>query len=188
MPETPEQLHERVKDDLRTPPVEEWEAWPFEGVPPPQPLRPPLDAEPPLYGEGGVDCWRCNAPDDDYIWTSERWRIRVLRPTGMPLVAMLEPREHYALLSDLPEELAAELGRQLARLDDAIRGLGEIGNVLVCRFGDGSEHLHWWLIARPARFQQLRTSLVMLWDDLLPPVPEEIWRADVDALRAALQT
>jgi diadenosine tetraphosphate (Ap4A) HIT family hydrolase len=186
VPETPEQLYERVKDDLRPPSVEEWEAWPFEGVPPRRPLRPPLDAEPPLHGEGGIDCWRCNASDDDYIWTSERWRIRVVGPTGMPMIGMLEPREHYALLGDLPEELSADLGPQLTRLDRAIRSLGEIGNVLVCRFGDGSEHLHWWLIARPARFEQLRTNLVMLWDDVLPPFPDEIWQADVDAIRAAL--
>jgi hypothetical protein len=51
---------------------------------------------------------------------------------------------------------------------------------------DGSEHLHWWLVARPARFEQLRTNLVLVWDDVLPPVPQEIWHADVDRLRAAL--
>jgi len=58
------------------------------------------------------------------------------------MVAMLETREHHALLGDLPDDMAAELGGQLARVERAVRGLGEIGNVHVCRYGDGSEYLH----------------------------------------------
>jgi diadenosine tetraphosphate (Ap4A) HIT family hydrolase len=186
MPETPEELYERAKDALRIPPVEEWEAWPFEGTPRPRVLRPPLEREPPLYGEGGVDCWRCNAPDDDYVWVGERWRVRVLEPTGLPIVAMLEPREHVATVGNLPEELAAELGLQLARVERAVYAVGEIGNVHVCRFGDGSEHLHWWFIARPARFEQIRTNLITVWDDVLPILPEDIWRANRDAFVRSL--
>lgn len=186
VPETPEDFYARAKEGLRVPPLDEWGVWPFEGDVRPADLRPPLSAEPPLRGEGGVECQLCNAPDEDYVWTGERWRIRMLGPTGLPIVALLEPREHFAVLGDLPPDLAAELGPQLARLDRAIRSLGEIGNVFIGRYGDGSEHLHWWLHARPARFEQLRTNLVLLWDDVLPPVPEEIWQADVEALRTAL--
>ena len=186
MPETPEELYARAAGALSVPPVETWESWPFEGEIRPRALRPPLTAEPPLVGEGGVDCWRCEAGDEDYIWVGDDWRIRVLGPTGMPIVAMLETRGHFASIGDLPAELLAELGPQLARVDRAIRGLGEVGNVFIGRYGDGSEHLHWWFQARPARFEQLRTSLVLVWDDVLPPVPEEIWREDVEALRRAL--
>jgi diadenosine tetraphosphate (Ap4A) HIT family hydrolase len=186
VPETPEELYARAARALRTPPVETWEAWPFDGELRPRELGPPLDREPALVGAGGADCGRCGAPDEEYVWTSDRWRVRALGPSGLPVVAMLETRAHYATLPDLPAELAAELGPQLARVERAVRSLGEIGNVHVCRYGDGSEHLHWWLMARPARFAQLRTSLVTIWDDVLPPVPEEIWRADVEKLRAAL--
>jgi hypothetical protein len=105
----------------------------------------------------------------------------------MPVVALLEPREHHATVAELPRQLAAELGPQLARIDRAIRSLDNVGNVHVCRYGDGSEHLHWWFFARPPRFEQLRMSLIAIWDDVLPPVPEEVWRADVEALRAALR-
>jgi hypothetical protein len=31
VPETPEELYERVKDSLRMPPVEEWDTFPFDG-------------------------------------------------------------------------------------------------------------------------------------------------------------
>ena len=187
MPETPEQLFERVKDSLRMPPVEEWETFPFDGEMRPRALLPPVEKEQPRFGEGGVDCRRCEAPDDDYIWTSERWRLLPLGPTGLPVVLMLEPRRHFAEPGDLPEELAAELGVLLGRIERAIRSIGEIGRVHVCRWGDGGEHLHWWFIARPARIPQLIGSFAAIWDDILPPLPQEIWRANLDAVVSALR-
>ncbi len=126
-------------------------------------------------------------PDDDYIWTTERWRLCSLtEPSGLPVVVLLEPREHVADPGDLPEELAAELGVLQARIERAIRSIGEIGRVHVCRWGDGSEHLHWWFMARPARIPQLVGSFAAIWDDILPPLPEDVWRANLDAVVAAL--
>ena len=61
----------------------------------------------------------------------------------------------------------------IARVERAVRSVGEIGRVHVCRWGDGSEHLHWWFLARPARLPQLKTNLVAIWDDVLPPLPED---------------
>jgi hypothetical protein len=40
---------------------------------------------------------------------------------------------------------------------------------------------------RPARPPQLIGSFAAIWDDILPPAPEEIWRANVDAVVAALE-
>jgi diadenosine tetraphosphate (Ap4A) HIT family hydrolase len=153
----------------------------------PRALRPPVEREEPRFGEGGVDCRRCQAPDDEYVWTTDRWRLLPLGPTGLPVVLMLEPREHFSEPGDLPEELAAELGILLGRIERAIRSIGEIGRVHVCRWGDGGEHLHWWFMARPTRTPQLIGSFAAIWDDILPPVPEEIWRANVDAVVAALE-
>ena len=188
MPETPEELWRRVHQDLRVPPVEEWDTWPFEGRPDVRPLEPPVERERPRFGEGGVDCRRCAAPDEDYLWANERWRLFALeQPSGLPVVVLLEPREHFAEPGDLPDELASELGLMLVRVERAIRSLGELGRVHVCRWGDGGEHLHWWFMARPARLPQLIGSFAAIWDDILPPTPEEIWRADLAALRAALE-
>src|SRR4051812_15211 len=97
MAETPEQLHARVRDALRMPPVEEWESWPFDGELRPRPLQPPEERERPRAGEGGEGCRACAAGDDAYLWTDERWRLLSLaEPTGMPVIVLLEPREHYA--------------------------------------------------------------------------------------------
>jgi diadenosine tetraphosphate (Ap4A) HIT family hydrolase len=187
MPETPEELYKRVTDDLRMPPVEEWETFPFDGELRPRALQPPVDAEEPRRGEGGVDCMRCEAPDDAYIWTNARWRLFGIGPTGLPVVVILEPREHLLDLGEIPENVLAELGVMLGRVERAVRSVGEIGRVHVCKWGDGSEHLHWWFMARPARIPQLIGSFAAIWDDILPPVPEEIWRANLDAVVAALR-
>jgi diadenosine tetraphosphate (Ap4A) HIT family hydrolase len=188
VPETPEQLYERAAQALRMPPVEDWETFPFDGEMRPRALLPPVERERPRYGEAGVDCRRCAATDDEYLWTDERWRLTSLpEPTGLPVIVLLEPREHFAELGDLQDELAADLGVVLARVERAVRAVGEIGRVHVCKWGDGSEHLHWWFMARPVRIPQLIGSFAAIWDDILPPLPEEVWRANLDAVRAALE-
>jgi diadenosine tetraphosphate (Ap4A) HIT family hydrolase len=186
MPESPEELYARAADALRMPPVEEWDSFPFDGEMTPRALRPPFEQEEPRHGEGGVNCRRCAASDDEYIWTEGRWRLYALEPNGLPVVVLLEPREHFDAPGDLPDEIAAELGIMLGRIERAIRSIDGIGRVHVCRWGDGSEHLHWWFMARPARFPQLIGNFAAIWDDILPPVPEDVWRSNLDALVAAL--
>jgi diadenosine tetraphosphate (Ap4A) HIT family hydrolase len=188
MPETPEELYARAADDLRMPPVEEWVTVPFDGEMRPRALLPPVEREEPRHGEGGVDCRRCAATDDEYVWTNERWRLTsVKEPTAMPVVVLLEPREHYREPGDLPDELAADLGVMLARIERAIRSVGEIGRVHICRWGDRGEHLHWWFMARPSRIPQLIGIFAAVWNDILPPLPEEIRQANLDSVKAALE-
>jgi diadenosine tetraphosphate (Ap4A) HIT family hydrolase len=187
MAETPEQLYERVAGCLRMPLVEEWETFPFNGELQPRTLEPPVPSEEPRNGEGGIDCQSCAKADVDFLWTNERWRLWAPpRPSGLPVVVLLETRAHYAEPGDLPDELAAELGVMLARIERAVRSVGEIGRVHVCRWGDGSEHLHWWFMARPARLPQLRGSFAAIWDDILPPTPEGVWRANLECVAREL--
>jgi len=35
--------------------------------------------------------------------------------------------------------------------------------------------------------RQLSDSFAAIWDDILPPVPEEIWRENAEAVAAALR-
>ena len=187
MGETPEQLWERAHGALRTPPVEEWPQWPFVGPVTPKALEPPSE-ERVRHGMGGVDCWRCERTDDTYFWSDAHWRLSALdEPNGLPVVVVLETRAHYDFPA-LPDVLAAELGPTLLRVDRAVRSVGHIGNVHVCRWGDGSEHFHVWFLARPERMPQLSTSFAAIWEDVLPPLPDEIWRANLDAVAAAMRT
>src|SRR4051794_14483746 len=151
MPETPDQLYDRAAGALRTPPLHEWESWPFEGDVRPKTLDRP-SPEPVLAGAGGVECGACTKPDSDYIWAGERWRLLALEPSGLPLILILEPRAHHAGPADLPEDLAAEQGVLLGRVERAVLSVGQIGKVHIGRWGEGAEHLHWWFIARPLGF------------------------------------
>jgi diadenosine tetraphosphate (Ap4A) HIT family hydrolase len=185
VPETPEQLWQRSRGALRTPRVEEWETWPFEGSPPPRELAKPVERDKPRMGEGGVDCWSC-ANQDTGLWADEHWLVRSTRePTGLPVVVFLETRAHMDF-PDLDDELAAELGPMLLRVQRAVQAVPGVGNVHVCRWGDGAEHCHVWFMARPARMPQLIGSFAAVWDDILPPVPEEIWRENLEIVRREL--
>jgi diadenosine tetraphosphate (Ap4A) HIT family hydrolase len=169
------------------PPLAEWETFPFDGDLRVRPLQPPESVERPRRGEGGVDCPRCARADDYYLWTNEHWRVAPLpEPSGLPVVVLLEAREHVDI-DGLAPERAAELGPLLLRIEAAVRSVGEIGRVHVCRWGDGSEHLHWWFMARPARIPQLIGSFAAIWDDILPPTPEDVWRENMAAVARALE-
>jgi hypothetical protein len=149
-------------------------------------LEDPVSVEPPRHGENPAECRACSAPDEAYIWVSERWRVRSLdRPTGLPMVLILESRSHLDL-GDLPNMLAAELGVMTVRLERAIRSLDGVARVHVNRWGDGSAHLHVWFLARPYGRLQLRGTFLSLWDEILPPIPDTSWRENLALVAAWL--
>ncbi|MFY1674354.1 hypothetical protein ACN27G_31125 [Plantactinospora sp. WMMB334] len=163
-----------------------WPSFPFEGEFRVKQLDEPVAVEPPRKGEGSSECHSCNAPDDAYIWVSERWRVRAMdRPTGLPMVLILESRSHLDL-GDLPNLLAAELGVMTVRLERAVRSLDGVARVHVNRWGDGAAHLHLWFLARPYGRLQLRGTFLSLWDDILPPIPEAQWRENLAMVAAWL--
>jgi hypothetical protein len=43
-------------------------------------------------------------------------------------------------------------------------------------------------MARPPGIPQLIGSFAAVWDNVLPPTPEDIWRANFDAVVAALDS
>ncbi|MEV6303751.1 hypothetical protein AB0M02_30395 [Actinoplanes sp. NPDC051861] len=163
-----------------------WPSFPFEGDMRVKKLAQPVEVEPPRSGEDASDCVACGTPDDAYIWVSERWRVRAMdRPTGLPMVLILECRSHLDL-GDLPNLLAAELGVMTVRLERAIRSLDGVARVHVNRWGDGSAHLHMWFLARPYGRLQLRGTFLSLWDDILPVIPETQWRENLALVAAWL--
>ena len=54
------------------------------------------------------------------------------------------------------------------------------------RWGDGQEHLHWWVMGRPTGAEQLRGSFLASWDEVLPARPRRESRADLDAVMVRL--
>ncbi len=163
-----------------------WPSFPFEGDMRVKRLAAPVDVEPPRSGEDAGECVACKTPDDAYIWVSERWRVRAMdRPSGLPMVLILECRSHLDL-GDLPNLLAAELGVMTVRMERAIRSLDGVARVHVNRWGDGSAHLHMWFLARPYGRLQLRGTFLSLWDDILPVISELQWRENLAMVAAWL--
>src|SRR6266511_2015489 len=163
-----------------------WPTFPFEGDIRIKKLDEPVAVEPPRHGENPSECRACSSPDEAYIWVSERWRVRSLdRPTGLPMVLILESRSHLDL-GDLPNLLAAELGVMTVRLERAVRSLDGVARVHVNRWGAGSAHLHLWFLARPYGRLQLRGTFLSLWDEILPTIPESQWRENLALVAAWL--
>jgi diadenosine tetraphosphate (Ap4A) HIT family hydrolase len=186
VPETPEQFWERTHDALHAPPVDEWDSWPFDGELRVRELEPPVEVERPRNGAGGVDCGRCAQADAENLWSNEHWTVRSFdKPSGLPVVVLLETREHVDF-TELGDDRAAELGPLLLKVQRAVLAVPGVGNVHVGRWGEGSEHCHIWFLARPARMEQLRSSFAAIWDDVLPPVPEDVWRASLEIVEREL--
>ena len=186
MPETPEEFWERTRGALHVPPVDEWDSWPFDGELRVRELEPPVETERPREGAGGVDCSTCRRAGEGALWANARWTLRAFaKPSGLPIVLLLEPRVHVDF-PDLDEEHAGELGPLLLKIQRAIMAVPGIGNVHIGRWGEGGEHCHIWFMARPARMEQFRSSFAAIWDDVLPPVPEDVWRASLEIVAREL--
>jgi hypothetical protein len=198
MPESPESLYARivaqVGEDGRLPmsSVVDWDVFPWEvvdGALQPKVLAPPIAVEVPREGDpGGKPCGVCGRKSTNaLIWENDRWIVKHLPRGGMPLVLMLEPREHLDY-TDLDDEMAAECGRLSVWLSRIMTNLPYVGRVHVMRIGDGGAHLHLWHLARPERFPGILGSLAQEWDEMLPPPPEDVWRADLKAVADRLAT
>ena len=197
MPESPEDLYARIVSQVgkhgRLPmsSAAEWEIFPWEvvdGALVPKVVGPPLSAEAPRKGDpGGDPCGTCAGQGESPIWENDRWTVKPLPRAGMPLILMLETREHLDY-PDLDDDLAAEYGRLSVWLCRIIGNLPYVGRVHVCRWGDGGSHLHVWFIARPERMPGILGSMAVEWDEMLPPPPAEIWRADLKAVADRLAT
>ena len=175
-----------VVPDTSLPTFVDWSSFPFEGQLRVKKLDDPVAVEPPRMGEDKTECAKCRTPDSEYIWVNENWRVRSMdRPSGLPMVLILESRSHLDL-GDLPNMLAAELGVMTVRLERAIRSLDGVARVHVNRWGDAAAHLHLWFMARPYGRLQLRGTFLTLWDEILPAVPEAQWLENLALIAAWL--
>lgn len=198
MPESAEEVYARVvaavgaDGRLPVPDTTGWSSFPWEvvdGQLVPKVLAAP-QAEPARFGdEGATDkpCPTCAGVDlGRVVWEDERWVLTHQgAPSGLPLVLMLETREHLDY-GELDDGLASELGRISNRLVRIIEHLPHIGRVHVNRWGDGGAHFHQWFFARTERVTGVLGSYAVDWDDILPAVPEEVWRADLHTVASKL--
>lgn len=161
-------------------------SFPLEGIFTVKALEDAQAIELPRTGEDIADCAACQSSDASYIWANERWRVRATeRPTGLPMVLLLEPRSHLDF-GDLPNLLAAELGVMSVRVERAIRSLDEVGRVHVFRWGDEAAHLQLWFMGRSRGRRQLQGRFLPMWDDILRPGSEPQWKENLAMIAAWL--
>jgi diadenosine tetraphosphate (Ap4A) HIT family hydrolase len=189
MSDLPSEYHRRLPYGQRVSaePLVGGPFFPFEGPLEVVPLDQPALPEPPRRGEeGGAPCPTCADPEENAIWADEQWVLKAGRDlTGLPMVALLVPREHYRL-DNLPPELTATLGVMIQRVATAIKQLDSVGRTHFNRWGDGSEHFHIWFLARPLGMMQLRGAMIAAWDEMLPKIPRAEFTTNAQAVAAAL--
>lgn len=195
MPESPHQWYARVRhaldrDGYDNPDFDAWTAWPWTGELTPRELKPPVDEEPERSGRGGQGCFVCDGVRDldpgHLIWHDDAWMIGLPKEgSALPFAAFLMPKRH-ADLQDLTLPEAARQGELLTAIERAACAVLDVPRVQAARWGDGGEHLHWWLYARPTGVLQLRGTFLSHWAMLLPRRDGAELRADLDAVVACL--
>lgn len=196
MPESAEEVYARVvaavgaDGHLPMSSQGDWDIFAWEvvdGAIVPRVLPPPSD-EPARWGEApDKPCGACAGFNPDHIvWEDETWVLSHHgAPSGLPIVLSLATREHEDM-GTLDDEHASQLGRITNRLVRIMENLPEIGRVHVDRWGDGGSHFHQWFFARTARLTHVLGSPACEWDDILPPGPEDVWRADLHTVATKL--
>jgi diadenosine tetraphosphate (Ap4A) HIT family hydrolase len=151
------------------------DSWfPFAGDITVKPLEDPVVPEPQRHGEDSATCGACARADDSYVWTDTNWRLTAENPSQLRGVVLLETREHFDTIAELPRNLLAELGPVMSRVEQACLDIGDVGRVHVNRWGDGSAHFHLWFIPRPLGALQLRGSMLPMWLDLMPDLDDSV--------------
>ncbi len=197
MAESAEEVHARIVSAVGTdghlpmPPQGDWDIFPWtvvDGKVAPRTLPAPSD-EPARWGESpDKPCGACadGFDPEQVVWDDEQWVLTHHgAPSGLPLVLTLHTREHLDL-GHLDDDLASQLGRITNRLVRIMEHLPEIGRVHVSRWGDGGSHFHLWFVARTARLTHVLGSPAVDWDDIIPPGPEDVWRADLHTVATKL--
>ena len=103
-----------------------------------------------------------------------------------PVTVFLETREHVDL-DGLSDNMAAELGVLIVRVEAAVRAVPDVGRVHVHRWSDGSAHFHFWFMAWPARQLEMYGWGNELWSEVLPPISEKRHDRNIEIVRKALE-
>jgi hypothetical protein len=139
-----------------------------------KPLAPMLVPERPRAGElDRQACSHCR-PTEFTIWRDDVWHVNAgFEPMRIPFIGGLAPNQHCRL-EDAPLEVLTALGPLLQRLSAAVKSIPGVARTHFARWGDGSEHLHLWALARPAGMMQGRGAMLAFWNDVLPTMREDL--------------
>jgi len=143
--------------------------------------------EPPRRGQlGGPPCAICTGQTASAVWSDGNWTLHAPVGGSLPGTVWLASRQHFDSFADMPEHLAEDFGRVVARTERAILALGDVGRVHLYRWGDGGAHFHVWLLPRPLGMLEAEGMMLPLWEDALPNVSDEELAAAAKRVAAAM--
>ncbi|UYM04404.1 hypothetical protein [Solicola gregarius] len=158
----------------------------FEGDVRMRPLEPMLVPEPPREGEqDATDCFHCTTGAREAIWRDDAWQVGHPTRAGLPFVAGLAPIAHVRL-DELDAAQLSTFGDIVQRLAAAVQRIDGVARTHFSRWGDGSAHFHLHFLARPAGMMQGRGPMLAFWDDVLPPIDDEMLAANARTVASAL--
>ena len=170
-----------MTEPLPLPDFVNWPIFPFEGDLRVKEPWPDLEHDLVRFGEGDKPCDACAKGDGESLWFDEHWRLNPPDKRHAVPLLFLETREHLDH-HELDDDLAAEYGRLLVRIDRAFLASGGIGRTHFNRWGDGGSHFHVWCYGRPIGTMSLLGFGMPMWAQILPPLPEDEWDAKLQAI------
>jgi hypothetical protein len=149
-------------------------------------LEPMLVPEEPRGGAlDRAQCHHCK-PSEHTIWADDTWHVNAgFMAMSIPFIAGFAPNEHCTL-GTAPMDVLASLGPLMQRLSAAVKAIPGVARAHFARWGDGSEHFHMWVLARPLGMMQGRGAMLAFWDDVLPEMPEELQAEHIRIVAEAL--
>src|SRR5512133_3251479 len=143
--------------------------------------------EPPRRGEpGGPPCGICDLKTTSAVWSDENWTLHPPVGGSLPGSVWLASRLHVDSFADLPEPLAADFGRVVARVERAILSRGDVARVHLSRWGDGGADFRVWRLPRPLGMVEASGMMLPLWEDALPNLTDKELRAAAEQVAAAM--
>lgn len=180
--------HDRlpIGTSLSAAPLLESPLFGFEGDVRMRPLEPMLVPERPRQGErDATDCFHCTRGRQAAIWADDIWHVDHLPRTGLPFFAGLAPNAHVRL-DQLSGDQLTTFGDVVQRLAAAVGSIDGVARTHFSRWGDGGAHFHLHFLARPLGMMQGRGPMLAFWDDVLPPLDDEMLAANARTVAAAM--
>ena len=131
--------------------------------------------EPPRRGEvGGEPCRVCEGRTTEAVWSDDHFTMHP--PTGgsLPGTVWVASKEHADSFADLSPEVAAAFGPLAARIERAVLERGDVGPRPPLPLGRRRRALPRVVHAAPAGHARgVRCTMLPLWEDVLPNVPDD---------------
>ena len=86
----------------------------------------------------------------DTIFENTHWHVDTATSANVwPGFLMIKLKRHCVHLADLTPLEAASLGPVIQIINRALMQVLHPARIYVCSFGDGSSHIHFWVLPRP---------------------------------------